>query len=137
MRELERRRIIEFLGLAFDRRDDRIAVMTGIGAPQPGGAVEHGAALRRVIVHVLGAGDEPRRAFEGAVGRERYPERFEVVGDRRRGNACLSHRALRRHARLYARHPRLYYQNGRRGWGGEARPRRVARVFSFFNPPPW
>ena len=61
------RRVVEFLGLALDRGDDRIAVMAGIGAPQARGAVEHGAALGREIVHVLGARDQPRRALEGAV----------------------------------------------------------------------
>ena len=73
MGELERRRVVELGRLRADRRHDRIAVVAGIGAPQPGGAVEHGAAVGRVVVHVLGAGDQPRRRLEGAVGRERQP----------------------------------------------------------------
>ena len=40
--ELERRREIHLGGLRLDRRDDRLAVMPGIGAPEPGGAVEDG-----------------------------------------------------------------------------------------------
>ncbi len=80
MGELEGRRIIELLGLTLDRCDDRIAAMPGIGAPQPGGAIEHGAALRREVMHVLGARDQPRRAFERAVRRKRQPVGFEIVG---------------------------------------------------------
>ena len=81
VRELERRRIVELGRLGADRGDDRIAIVSGIGAPQPGGAVEHGAAVGRVVVHVLGAGDQPRRGLERAVRRERDPIGFEVVGD--------------------------------------------------------
>ena len=73
MRELERRRVVELGRLGADRRDDRIAVVSGIGAPQSGGAVEHRAAVGRVVVHVLGARDQPRRGLERAVGREREP----------------------------------------------------------------
>src|SRR5215468_4831193 len=43
MAELERRRVIEFRRLRRDRRDDRIAVVAGVAAPQAGGAVEHRA----------------------------------------------------------------------------------------------
>ena len=80
VRELERRRVIELGGLAGDRGDDLLAAVPGIAAPQARGAVEHGAALDRVVVHALGARDQPRRLLEGAVGRERNPERFEIVG---------------------------------------------------------
>jgi hypothetical protein len=80
MGELKRRRIIEFRRLRLDCGHDRVAVMPGIGAPEPRGAVEHGTAFRREIVHVLGARDQPRRALEPAVRRKRNPERFEVVG---------------------------------------------------------
>jgi hypothetical protein len=81
MGELERRRIVELGGLVADRRDDGVAVVAGIGAPHPGGAIEHGAAIRRVVVHVLGARDQPGRGLERPVGRERNPEGFEIVGD--------------------------------------------------------
>ncbi len=81
MRELEGRRVVEFGRLALDRRDDRIAVMAGIGAPQAGGAVDQLAAVRGEVVHVLGAGDEPRARLERAVGRERHPIGLEIVGD--------------------------------------------------------
>ena len=80
MGELERRRVVELRRLALDRRDDRVAVVAGIAAPHAGGGVEHGAAVGGVVVHVLGPGDQPRRLLEGAVGRERHPERFEIVG---------------------------------------------------------
>ena len=85
-RELEGRRVVDLGRLLLDRLDDRIAIVPGIGAPHAGGAVEHGAAVRRVVVHVLGAHDQARRLLEGAVGRERNPVGFEVVGDGGRGS---------------------------------------------------
>ena len=56
MAELEGRREIHFRCLFLDRGDDRRAVMPGVGAPQAGGSVEDLAAVRREVVHVLGAG---------------------------------------------------------------------------------
>src|SRR6266511_85225 len=82
MGELEGRRVIQLGRLGLDRRHDRVAVVPGVGAPHPGGAVEHRAPLGSVVVHVLGARDESRRRLEGPVRRERYPVGFEVVGDR-------------------------------------------------------
>ncbi len=58
-----------------------LAVVAGVAAPQRRGAVEDLAPLGRVIVHVLGAGDQARALLEGAVRRERQPEGFEIVGD--------------------------------------------------------
>jgi hypothetical protein len=92
MGELERRRIVELGGLALDRLHDRIAIVARIGAPHPGGAIEHGAAVRPVIVHVLGAHDEARRFLEGPVRRERNPVGFEVVRHRRRSIANVGER---------------------------------------------
>src|SRR5579871_562256 len=77
--ELERRREVELAGLALNRGHDRSAVMSGVAAPQSRGAVENLPPLRRVIMHVLGARDEARALLEGAVRRERQPERREVV----------------------------------------------------------
>ena len=84
--ELEGRRVVELGRLRLDGLDDRVAVVAGVGAPEPGGAVEHGAALGRVVVHVLRPRDQARRGLEGAVRRERQPVGFEIVGncDRRR-----------------------------------------------------
>ena len=89
MAELEGRRVVELGGLRLDRLDDRVAVMPGIGAPQPGRAVDQLAAVRREIEHVLGAGDQARPRLEGAVGRERHPIGLEVVGDRGRYGCAL------------------------------------------------
>ena len=88
--KLEARRIVELGGLPLDRLHDGVAVVAGIDAPEPGGAIEHRAAVGREIVHVLGPRDQPRRRLEGAVRREREPERFEIV---RHGAArwCRSH----------------------------------------------
>ena len=88
MAELEGRREVELGRLRLDRLHDRVAVVAGVGAPQAGGAVEDRAAFRRVVVHVLGARDQPRPRLEGAVGGERHQEGFEVVGDRRRDGGC-------------------------------------------------
>ena len=44
-RELEGRRVVELGRLGLDRRDDRVAVMAGIGAPQAGRAVDELAAV--------------------------------------------------------------------------------------------
>jgi len=81
MGELEGRRVVERGCFRLDRRHDRIAIVPGIGAPHAGGAVEHGAPVGGVVMHVLGARDEPRRGLERPVGRERKPIGFEVVGD--------------------------------------------------------
>ena len=62
MGELEGRRDSRAPRPGLDRRDDRVAVVAGVAAPQAGRAVEHGAAVGRVVMHVLGAGDQPRRA---------------------------------------------------------------------------
>ena len=62
MAELEGRREVELGRLRLDRLHDRVAVVAGVGAPQAGGAVEDRAAFRRVVVHVLGARDQPRPA---------------------------------------------------------------------------
>ena len=82
MGELEGRRVVEFGRLGADRLHDRIAIVPRIGAPHPRRAVEHRAAVRRVVMHVLGAGDEARCRLERPVRRERKPIGFEVVGDR-------------------------------------------------------
>src|SRR5262249_39264130 len=82
MRELKGRRIVELRRLRADRLHDRVAVVTRISAPEPGGAIEHGAPLWGVVVHVLGARDEPRRLLEGAIGGEGKPIGVKVVGNR-------------------------------------------------------
>ncbi len=92
MGELERRGVVEFRRLALDRRHDGIAVVAGIAAPHAGGGIDHGAAVVGVIVHVLRPRDQPRRLLEGAVGRERDPERFEIVRPGIGGEAGLGHR---------------------------------------------
>ncbi len=95
MGELEGRREVELARLALDRLDDRLAIVAGVAAPQRRRPVEDRAALGRVIVHVLGAGDQARLLLEGAVGRERQPERVEVVGDFRARGAFFSQHGAR------------------------------------------
>ena len=79
MRKLERRRVVELFGGASDRRDDRVAVMAGIGAPQSRGAIEQRAVVGGIVMHVLGAHDQARRALKAAIGRKRQPKGFEIV----------------------------------------------------------
>src|SRR6266851_695740 len=94
--ELKRRRIIQRLGLPGDRRRDLGAAVAGIAAPHPRGGVDDLAAVDRDVVHVLGASEQPRRLFEGPVGRERHPVRGEVVGYVDGGGswALVQHRGL-------------------------------------------
>ena len=83
MGEREARSEIELRRLALDRGHDRGPVVAGVAAPQTRRAIEDLAPLGGEIVHVLGARDEPRPLLEGAIGRERQPERAQVVGDLR------------------------------------------------------
>ncbi len=78
--ELERRRIIQRLGLLGDRRRNLGAAVAGIGAPHAGCGVDDLAAVDGEVMHVLGAGEQPRRLLEGPVGGERHPVRGKVVG---------------------------------------------------------
>ena len=71
--DLEGRSIIEPSGLAADRLDDRFAAMAGVAAPEPGHGVEQLAAVGGVIMHALGAIDQPRTPLEGAIGGEGKP----------------------------------------------------------------
>src|ERR1019366_3181298 len=91
VRKLERRRVVELGRLALDRRHDRLAVMAGIGAPQPGGAVDQLAAFGCEIVHVLGASDQARARLERPIGRERHPIGLEIVGNRGGCDARFTH----------------------------------------------
>ena len=79
--ELERRRVVQRLGLLGDRRGNLGAAVTGVGAPHARRGVDDLAAVDGEVVHVLGAGEEPRRLLEGAVGGERHPVCGEVVRD--------------------------------------------------------
>src|SRR3954452_3367765 len=87
MRKLKGWRIVELGCLRVDCLHDRAAIVASIGTPQSGAGIEHGAAFRGVIVHILGTREEPRRLLEGAVGGEREPIGLEIVGDRD-GGAC-------------------------------------------------
>ena len=80
--ELERRRIVQRLGLLGDRRRNLGAAMAGIGAPHARGAVDDLAAVDREVVHVLGAGEQPRVLLERAVRGKRHPVRGEIVRNR-------------------------------------------------------
>src|SRR4029079_14790552 len=88
MAELESRGVIKRCCFALDGRDNRLASVTGMGAPQAGRAVEQLAAVAGDVMHVLGADDEPWPFFEGPVCRERHPIGFEVVWNR---DFCLCH----------------------------------------------
>ncbi len=80
MAHLEGRRVVELHQLAVHRLGDLRPGVAGIDAPEAGRAVDHLPAVMAPIVHALGAHEEARRLLELPVGRERHPERFEVVG---------------------------------------------------------
>ena len=94
--ELERRRVIQRRGLLGDRRGNLRAAVAGIAAPHAGGGVDDLAAVDGEIMHVLGAGEQPRRLLEGAVGGERHPVRGKIVRhvDGGSGGAFVEHRGL-------------------------------------------
>ena len=79
--ELERRRVVQRLGLFGDRRGNLGAAVAGIAAPHAGGGIDDLAAVDGDVMHILGAGEQPRRFLEGPVGGERHPVRGKVVGD--------------------------------------------------------
>ena len=60
--ELERRGVIQGRGLLGDRRRNLGAAVAGIAAPHAGGGVDDLAAVDGDVVHVLGAGEQPRRS---------------------------------------------------------------------------
>ena len=103
MGEVEGGRVVELGGLLGDRRHNRIAVVAGIGAPQAGKPVEHGAAIGREIMHALGAGDEPRRAFEGTIGGEGDPKGSRLLGT---WVSCVVGAVVMRKFPSYLRHDR-------------------------------
>jgi len=92
-------------GLFADRGDDRLAAMAGIDAPQPGGAIEHLAAIGGGIIHALRRGEQPRVGLEIAIVGERHPERIEVVRWRLQHRSSLA----RQQGWAYSKHalPRL------------------------------
>ncbi len=79
--ELEWRRIIQRRSLPADGFGDLGAAVARIAAPHAGGAVEYFTAIGGEVMHVLGAGEQPRRLLEGAVGGKRHPVRGKVVGN--------------------------------------------------------
>ena len=111
VRELERRRVVERRRFALDGDNDLLAVVPGIGAPEARRAIDELAPVAGAVMHILGADDEPRPFLECAIGRERHPVGFEVIGDSD-FCLCLCHGLsplVRRHARPCAGHPRLPY----------------------------
>jgi hypothetical protein len=73
---LERRRVFHRRDLAADRLGDFAAAVAGIDAPQARHCVEDLPAVRRPVMHALGAGQHARVGLELPVGRERHPESF-------------------------------------------------------------
>ena len=65
MAHLERRREVQRRHRLLHRLDDGLAAMAGVDAPQARGAVEDLAALGGVVIHPLGAREQPRRLLEG------------------------------------------------------------------------
>ncbi len=80
MAHLEGRRVVEFERLAVHRLGDLAPRVAGIDAPQPGGAVENAPSVGGGVVHALGRDQQARMRLELAVGGERHPIGFEIIG---------------------------------------------------------
>ena len=89
---LERRRVLHRRDLPTHRLGDFPAAVARIDAPQAGHRIEDLPALRRPVVHALGAGQQARVRLELAVGRERHPEGFEIGTGERCGHVVLPER---------------------------------------------
>jgi hypothetical protein len=85
MAELEGRREVELGACFWIASTIGPRLWPALVHHSPAAPSRTGPALRRVVVHVLGARDQPRPALEGAVGGERHEERLRVVRDRRGG----------------------------------------------------
>jgi hypothetical protein len=94
---LERRGIIQFDQLMMDGVRDLRAAVTGIDAPQAGGAVEQLSALGVPVAHALRANQHSRLALELPVRRIGHPESFKIVGSD--GDRFLHGRVFRGPAR--------------------------------------
>jgi hypothetical protein len=79
MSHLEGRRVVERGELAMHGLTDFATPVTGIDAPQAGGAVEDLAAICSPVVHAFGARQQARVLLELPVGSERHPEGFELL----------------------------------------------------------
>jgi hypothetical protein len=82
MAHLEGGRVVELRGLLLDRLDDLGPVVARVAAPEPGGAVQHLAPVRRLVMHPVGADEHARRFLELPVRGERHPEGAQVVRNR-------------------------------------------------------
>ena len=69
MAHLEGGSVVEPSDLLADRLNDRLAAMASVAAPKPGHG-EQPTAVGGVIMHALGAIDQPRTPLEGAIGGE-------------------------------------------------------------------
>ena len=81
--EVEGRREVHLRRLPLDLLHHLGAGVTGVDAPQPRRAVQEPAPVRRLVVHVLGPGEQARVGLEPAVRGERDPEGGQVVGQGR------------------------------------------------------
>jgi hypothetical protein len=85
--ELEGRREVQGRDALLHRRHDLGVAVAEIGTPQAGRAVEDLAAVVRAVMHALGADHDPGVRLELAIGRERQPQRLQIV--RRAGREIL------------------------------------------------
>src|SRR3990170_7606849 len=93
MAGLEGGSVIEPARLTVDGLHDGLAAMARIAAPKPRHGIEQLAPVGGVVVHALGAIDEPRTPLEGAIGSEGKPIGGKLGGVERSGRWSV----LRRH----------------------------------------
>ena len=80
MAHLEGRRIVHLRRLALDRRGDPRPAVPGIAAPEARRPVQHPPPVRGGVMHALRGHEHARRLLELPIGRERHPERPQIVG---------------------------------------------------------
>ena len=85
MAHLEARGIVKRPHLAGDRVADPWIVVPGVHTPEAGGTVEDVPAVMGPVDHTIGRDQQPGRALELPVRRERHPIGAEIVRRRRIG----------------------------------------------------
>ena len=77
--KLEGGREIHDGGLFLDGLHNFPPAMPGIAAPKAGGTVQNLPALRRIVIHALGAGEHARAVLEILIVRIGHPERVQII----------------------------------------------------------
>src|SRR4051794_9638987 len=77
MSHLKRRRVVHHCGLFTNGGRNRLSAVAGVDAPKSRRSIQDVTAIGGGVVHVFGADEHARGAFEGTVRREWHPQLFE------------------------------------------------------------